>query len=103
MVKADEGAPRLAMLTAMGSMFVIALAIPEAFDDAVGGISAPYAIAVAYFVLRGIHLLTMWCLAAGDPGLRRQLIRLAMSQLTATGLLVAAAAASADTRTWLCV
>ncbi len=102
-VKADEGAPRLAMLTAMGAMFVIALAIPEAFDDAAGGISAPYAIAVAYFVLRGIHLLTMWCLAAGDAGLRRQLLRFAMSQLTATGLLVAAAAASGDTRTWLWV
>ncbi len=102
-VKADEGAPRLAMLTAMGALFVIALAAPEAFDDAAGGLSAPYAIALAYFVLRGIHIVTFWCLSAGDPGLRNQLIRFGLSQVTASGLLLAAAAASGNTRTWLWV
>lgn len=102
-VKADEGATRLAILTGMGAMFVIALAIPEAFDDAAGGLSAPYAIAIGYFVLRGIHLATFWFLAAGDSGLRGQLTRFGISQLTATVLLLAAAAASGDTRTWLWV
>lgn len=100
-VKADEGVTRLSMLVAMAAMFVIALAIPEAFDDSPGGISSPYAIAACYFVLRAIHLGTFWALAAGDSGLRRQLARFGVSMGIATGLLVAAAAASGNTRTWL--
>jgi len=36
-VRADEGPVRLVLLLAMGAMFVLALAIPEAFDDR-GGI-----------------------------------------------------------------
>lgn len=101
--KADEGATRLAILSAMAAMFVIALAIPEAFDDSPGGISAPYAIAVGYFVLRTIHIGAFWALAAGDAALRRQLMRFGASMLAATGLLLAAAAASGPARTWLWV
>ena len=101
--KADEGATRLAILSAMAAMFVIALAIPEAFDDSPGGISAPYAIAVGYFVLRAIHIGAFWALAAGDAALRRQLLRFGASMLAATGFLLAAAAASGDARTWLWV
>jgi low temperature requirement protein LtrA len=85
----------------MAAMFVIALAIPEAFDDSPGGISSPYVIAVGYFVLRSIHIATFWALAAGDTGLRIQLSRFGASMGVATGLLVAAAAASGNTRTWL--
>ncbi|HUR72901.1 MAG TPA: low temperature requirement protein A [Sporichthya sp.] len=102
-VKADEGATRIAMLTAMAAMFVIALAIPEAFDDSPGGISSPYAIAVCYFVLRTVHIAAFWAVAAGDAGLRRQLARFGASMLVATGLLITAAAASGNARTWLWV
>ncbi len=102
-IKADEGGGRAAMLAAMGAMFVIALGIPEAFDDSPGGWSAPYAIAAGYFVLRSIHIVTFWVAAAGDRGLRRQLIRFGASEVTATALLVGAAAASGNTRTWLWV
>ena len=102
-VKADEGAARLAFLSAMGAMFVIALAIPEAFDDSPGGISAPYAIAVGYFVLRAVHIGTYWALASGDAALRGQLVRFTLSAGIATGLLLAAAAAGGETRTWLWV
>jgi low temperature requirement protein LtrA len=102
-VKADEGITRLSMLFAMAAMFVIALAIPEAFDDSPGGISAPYAIALCYFVLRSIHIATFWALAAGDSGLRIQLARFGASMGVATGLLITAAAASGNTRTWLWV
>ncbi len=35
-VVADEGAVRAALFAAMGAMFVLALAIPEAFDDLPG-------------------------------------------------------------------
>jgi low temperature requirement protein LtrA len=102
-VKADEGITRVSMLIAMGAMFIVALAIPEAFADSPGGLSSPYAIAVCYFVIRAIHVVTFWALAAGDRGLRKQLVRFGSSMLVATGLLVAAAAASGDTRTWLWV
>lgn len=102
-VKADEGITRITMLVAMAGMFIVALAIPEAFDDNPSGISAPYAIAVCYLLMRGLHLATFWGLSAGDSGLRAQLSRFAMSVVAATGLLVAAAAASGDTRTWLWV
>lgn len=102
-VKAEEGAARVAALTAMAAMFVIALAIPEAFDDSPGGISAPYAIAIGYAVLRAVHVGTFWALAAGDAGLRQQLLRFGASALAATALLLAAAAAGGATRTWLWV
>ncbi|MGQ0630906.1 MAG: low temperature requirement protein A [Sporichthyaceae bacterium] len=102
-IKADEGAARLALLGAMGAMFVIALAIPEAFDDAPGGWSAPYALATGYFVLRAIHIGTYWVASAGDRGLRRQLLRFAASALLATTLLMIAAGVGGDARTWLWV
>ena len=40
-VKADEGAIRIALLVAMIAMFVLALAIPEAFDDLDGSSPRP--------------------------------------------------------------
>ncbi len=44
------------MLAAMGAMFLIALAIPEAFHDLPGGLPGPVVIAIAYFVFRAMHL-----------------------------------------------
>jgi hypothetical protein len=38
-VKADEGIARVTVLVAMAAMFLLALAIPEAFDDIDGGLS----------------------------------------------------------------
>ncbi len=58
--KADEGAVRAVLLGAMAAMFVIALAIPEAFDDLPGGLPGPVVIALAYFVLRAMHLVLLW-------------------------------------------
>src|ERR687892_2904795 len=37
-VRADEGIGRVAMFSAMAAMFVLALAIPEAFEDMAGGL-----------------------------------------------------------------
>ena len=44
-VKADVGAFRGVLLLAMAAMFVIALAIPEAFHDLPGGLPGPVVIA----------------------------------------------------------
>ncbi|MGH2589228.1 MAG: low temperature requirement protein A, partial [Actinomycetota bacterium] len=48
-VQAEEGLGRVAMFGAMASMFVLALAVPEAFDDKPGGLDGPVVVAFAYF------------------------------------------------------
>ncbi|MBA2624311.1 MAG: low temperature requirement protein A [Acidimicrobiia bacterium] len=100
-VRADEGAARVAMLSAMGAMFVLALCIPEAFDDAAGGLPGPLVVALCYFAFRALHLALFWIVGAGDVGLRRQLLRFTPSVLSATALLVVAAATSGTAQTVL--
>jgi low temperature requirement protein LtrA len=100
-IKADEGLGRFAVLVAMAAMFVIALAIPEAFDDAPGGWSSPCTLAVGYLVLRLMHLAAFWALSAGDAGLRNQLRRFSIAMVPATTLLFVAAGVGGDARTWI--
>ncbi len=100
-VKADEGACRLVMFGAMAAMFVIALSIPESFDDLPTGLHAPVVIAVCYFLFRSIHLVMYWIAARGDGGLRAQLGRFSASMFTATTLLLLAAGADGKTQTAL--
>lgn len=101
MIKADEGAGRLALLAGMAAMFVLALSIPEAFNDAPGGLPGPVVIAVCYFAFRAIHLLLFWILSRDDPGLRAQLYRFLPSMLAATVLLLVAAMAGGAVQTGL--
>jgi low temperature requirement protein LtrA len=69
----DTGVVRAAMAVAMAALFVVALTIPEAWDDAEGGLDGPLVLVGAYLLVRCVHL-TVYALAArGDPGLRRQL------------------------------
>ena len=89
-VKADEGAIRIALLVAMVAMFVLALAIPEAFDDLDGALPGPVVVAVCYFLFRLMHLVLYWIIASDDPGLRRQLIRFAPSMIGGTTMLLVA-------------
>jgi low temperature requirement protein LtrA len=89
-VRADEGAARATLLLAMGTMFVLALAIPEAFDDLEGGLPGPLVVAVCYLVFRLLHLALFWIAAEGDQGLRRQLVRFTPSVLGGTALLLVA-------------
>ena len=71
--RADTGVVRGAMAVAMAALFVVALTIPEAWDDAEGGLDGPLVLVCAYLLVRCVHL-TVYALAArGDPGLRRQL------------------------------
>jgi low temperature requirement protein LtrA len=71
--RADTGVVRAAMAVAMAALFVVALTIPEAWDDAEGGLDGPLVLVGAYLLVRCVHL-TVYALAArGDPGLRRQL------------------------------
>ena len=70
--RADTGVVRAAMAVAMAALFVVALTIPEAWDDAEGGLDGPLVLVGAYLIVRCVHL-TVYALAArGDAGLRRQ-------------------------------
>ncbi|TDD17510.1 low temperature requirement protein A [Kribbella turkmenica] len=101
LVRADEGSVRHVMLAAMGAMFLIALAIPEAFHDLPGGLPGPVVIAGAYFAFRALHLVLFWLIAAGDRQLRRTLIRFSGSMLGATALLLVASQYDGRTQTLL--
>jgi low temperature requirement protein LtrA len=69
------------------AMFVVALAVPEAFGDRAGGLNAPLLMAVAYFGVRLAHLLVYLVVAADDKGLRKQLYRTLVA-VGASGLLL---------------
>ncbi|MGI8651266.1 MAG: low temperature requirement protein A [Geodermatophilaceae bacterium] len=89
-VRADEGVIRLAMFGAMAAMFVIALTIPESFDDLPGGLPGPVVFAVGYFVVRVAHLLLFLAVSRDDPQLRRQVLRFAPSVVLGTSFLLIA-------------
>ena len=91
-LRADEGVGRVAMFGAMAAMFVVALSVPEAFDDFPGGWNGPVVIALGYLAVRVLHLAILW-IAAGasqDPDLRGQLIRWAPSVVGGTAFLLLA-------------
>jgi hypothetical protein len=51
-----EGVLRAGMVVAMAAMFVIALTIPEAWQDAPGGLNGPLVLVGAYLLVRCVHL-----------------------------------------------
>ena len=89
-VRADEGVVREVMLAAMATMFIFALAIPEAFDDLPGGLYGPVVVPICYLVFRLLHLTMFWVASRRDPVLRRQVMRFAPSVLAATLILLVA-------------
>lgn len=89
-VRADEGLARLAMIGAMATLFVIALTLPESFEDLPGGLSGPVVFAAGYFAVRLAHLGMLWAVSRTDPGLRRQLIKFTPSMLIGTTMLLIA-------------
>jgi low temperature requirement protein LtrA len=101
--QADEGWTRGAFIGVMATMFVAALAIPEAFIDRPGGLSAPLVVAVCYAIVRCVHLgiFALAGRAVSDPGLIHQLLRFAVVMALSIALLVAGALAGGDTELWL--
>ncbi|MFL6142676.1 MAG: low temperature requirement protein A [Labedaea sp.] len=102
-VKADEGPVRVAIFAAIGVMFLIALAIPEAFADWAGGLWGPAVFAVGYLLMRTIHLLAFWAVSVKDAALRRQLVMFTPTCLVPTALLLVAAQTSGATQIGLWV
>ena len=100
-LRADEGVIRVAMVVAMATMFVLALSIPEAFDDLAGGLAGPVVVAVCYFVFRTIHLVVFWIVSRDDAEFHGQIVRFAPSMMVATTLLLVAAATDGAVQTGL--
>ena len=98
---ADEGLLRAAMIVAMGGLFLAALAIPEAWEDASGGVSAPLVLAGAMALVRLVHLVVYTVAAGDDAGLRAQLARTALAVVPAFALLLAGAFVDGSARTAL--
>jgi low temperature requirement protein LtrA len=104
-VQADEGVGRVAMFGSMAATLVLALTVPEAFDDAPGGLDGPVVLALAYLAVRLLHL-AIFLLASGDDrGLRRQIWRFSPSVIGSTALLLVASQlhGTAQTLTWVAV
>jgi low temperature requirement protein LtrA len=102
-VKADEGLARVTMLFAMASMFLLALAIPESFDDLPGGLFGPTVFALGYLVLRLAHLVLFWVISGDDAGLHRQVAMFAPTMVGGTTFLLLAANTSGDAQLLLWV
>jgi low temperature requirement protein LtrA len=101
-VQAEEGLGRVAMFAAMAAMFVLALTVPEAFDDMSGGLDGPVVVAFAYLAVRVLHLVMFFMLSKEDPGLRRQVWRFSPSVFGSTAVLLVASQleGTAQTVTW---
>jgi low temperature requirement protein LtrA len=80
----DEGTIRVVLFTAMGAVLVVSLAVPNAFgkDALVFGI--------AFFFVRGLHIVAYVVIAAGDRALRAAVVRMARTELPAAAVLVLA-------------
>jgi low temperature requirement protein LtrA len=84
-VEPEEGAVRIAIFAAMAALLVVALCVPEAFDD------AALALACSYAAVRLAHIALFVLASRDDPGLRHSTIGLGISTAIGAGLLVAAA------------
>jgi low temperature requirement protein LtrA len=101
--RADEGIIRIAMFAAMGGVFVIAITIPEAFDDGPGGLHGPTVFAFCYLVVRLVHVFMFWIISREDREFRGQILRWIPSLVVATALLLVAGQTTGVTQTLLWV
>ena len=99
---ADQSVMRVGMGLAMIAVLVIALTIPEAYDDLSGGWSGPLVLALAYIVVRVIHF-SLYLVAAGDDrALRRQVLRTqVVAMAPAAAALVVGALVGGAAQTWI--
>jgi low temperature requirement protein LtrA len=87
---AEERPIKLSILAGMAAMFVLALCIPEAFDDLPGGLSGPVVLAVCYLLFRAMHLVMFMIISREDAGLRKQVLRFTFSVAASSVLLLVA-------------
>jgi low temperature requirement protein LtrA len=93
----EEGIVRIAMFVVMAAMLVVALAVPEAFDE--HGVI----FGVAYLVVRSMHLALYALAARGDRDLAGAVLRMTPSSTISGVLILTAGFLEGDQRTalWL--
>ncbi|MFF8195075.1 low temperature requirement protein A [Streptomyces bobili] len=99
--RADLGIVRAGMGLAMAGVFVVALALPEAWHDLPGGLYGPLVLTCAYLFVRCVHLVVYGLLARGDRALRRQVAISWPPVLAGAALLLVGAAVGGSTQTAL--
>ncbi|MEJ3405696.1 low temperature requirement protein A [Rathayibacter sp. YIM 133350] len=72
--RADRGIVYATMVVAVIAMLVGSVAVPEAWNDRMGGVSGPLVFVAAYLALRLVHLVGYLFAAGDDTALRRQLV-----------------------------
>jgi low temperature requirement protein LtrA len=97
---ADQGVVRGAMIVGMTAMFVAGIVVPEAYDDAPGGLFGPVVFVAAYLVARITHAIVFVFLTAPHYR-RRTLLTMALSVVPVGGLLIAGALAGGSWQIWL--
>jgi low temperature requirement protein LtrA len=83
-VDPEEGVVRFAIFAAMAGLLVVALCVPEAFDD------DAFLFACAYGLVRGAHIALFMVASRNDPGFRVAVTGLGIGTAVGVGLLVAA-------------
>ena len=84
-VDPEEGGVRIVLVAAMAALLLVALSVPDAFDD------HALEFAVAYAAVRGAHIALFLLASRDDPGLRRSLLGVAAGAVLGSALLVAGA------------
>ncbi|MGW5670387.1 low temperature requirement protein A [Micromonospora sp. NPDC003776] len=90
-VRAESPAVRLVMVLVVTLTALIALASPQAFADAFGGLPGPLVFVACYAAIRLLHLASFGLVAWQDPGWRTPPVATALPTLIALALLLAAA------------
>jgi low temperature requirement protein LtrA len=83
-VDPEEGMVRFAIFAAMAGLLVVALCVPEAFDD------DALLFACAYGLVRAAHIALFVVASRDDPGFRMSVTGLGIGTAVGVGLLVAA-------------
>jgi low temperature requirement protein LtrA len=99
--RADVGLIRAGITAAMAAIFVAALVIPDAWRHGSGTVDAPLTLALAYLVVRALHLALYLYSAADDPLSRRQVLRFAIPTALAWAPLILGAALGGIAQTLL--
>ena len=86
-VDPDDGLVRVVMFVAMAAMLVVALCVPEAFDNRGLGLT----LAGAYAVVRSAHIGLFMIASTDDPRLRRSVISLGCGATVGVALVAVAA------------
>ncbi len=84
-VDPEEGAVRIALFAAMAGLLIVAICVPEAFDN------LALEFAVAYGVVRAAHIALFVLASRDDPALRRSVWGLAAGATVGVGLVIGGA------------